>query len=240
MKIENYEFRLATIADLVVITAWLMRELDEGDRENFCKYIDVIAYAQMGGALTVLALRPGGEPIAFYVQTLGCLAILEVRPGYRRQGYGRALVEHEIDEARATGSAGLLGLCLTVPADGFLTHLGFELIRSRHVAHLLGLPLPSRRHRELPDASVPVRIQLSTMLHGLRGGKVHETRASRDGDVYHLNDEFVDYADDRSALVTVRIDGEKVLCVEPWAAEAYGFVMRDHWVRCFELRIPAS
>jgi GNAT superfamily N-acetyltransferase len=232
---ETYEIRRATTADLGPIGAWLAREDDEDDWGGLSVRISNLEDAQRDGDLTVLAL-PGDEPIAFCVWTPRHIHTFVVRPGYRRRGYCRAVAEHVIAAARATGSPGLVGQCLADAAVCFWRRLGFKLAVTERVDLWLSLPFP--RHRELPDASVRVRIALSTTLEWAEGREPHDTRASRHGDGYLLKDEFIEFTADPDARVTAQIDGREVLSVGPGEGEAYGIETHDHWIRIFELRPP--
>jgi GNAT superfamily N-acetyltransferase len=251
---QPFVIRPATAADLGLIDAWLEQDADEDDFGGIRVRKSALEDAQRDGDLTVLALPPGDEPIAFCVWALGFLYTFLVRLAYRGQGYGRALAEHVIAAARATGSPGLLGLS-TEDALYFWFHLDFDLALTEDSGNWVCLPFP--RHRELPDASVPVTIALSTTVGLAEGMEPHETLASRDGAVYRLNDELVVFIDDPDASVTVSIDGKVVLSVRPGEGGAYGIEVHGmevlyvgrgegaaswidfsgYWIRIYELRL---
>ena len=83
------------------ILAWLKKESEENDGAGFYCNRNIICKAHTDGSLIVMIIS--GEVVAFSVVDQESWDILEVRPEYRRQGYGRKLAQHCINQFRKNG-----------------------------------------------------------------------------------------------------------------------------------------
>jgi GNAT superfamily N-acetyltransferase len=226
---ENHSIRRATEADLSEIRAWLKQEDEEGVEGCFWCNFNCVETAQTKGKLTVLALRD--KPVAFCVSSPEGIDVFEVKADVRGKGYGRILAGHVIAETRESGSMGMIGQCNPEDSLGFWTRMGFERVRERREG--LWIALPFRSHREMPDASSTIRIQLSNDPKS-KALKIHESRANL-GEKYLLEDTFVEYVEDLDTIITIWIDGKQVFHDRVMYADEFNIERDEAWVRVTEL-----
>jgi GNAT superfamily N-acetyltransferase len=84
---------------------------------------------------------PGGDTVAYGgIELYGPAALLRsivVLPAHRRHGYGRAIVDHLLDEARSANAAD--AYLITTSARDFFEHAGFTVVdRAAAPASILG------------------------------------------------------------------------------------------------------
>ena len=147
-----YEIRTASERDLTRILEWLEQERTSSGN-GFHHRKQELERAQEAGALW--GLFENADPLAFLAWGLRKDGFLEVRPERRRQGLGRALVQHHVDSL-AGGDCCLLDIvCDPVESIPFWRELGFTLYGGSNAFRRLPCSL------ELPAGAEALEVRIS-------------------------------------------------------------------------------
>lgn len=130
--------RRSTDADLAAVLAWLEQQAKDGVQASFWCNRNLTARAHQNGELLVYLDERSSRPLGYQWGGLVTPGILEVRNDARGRGIGKALVEHSLALAAATGEDLLWIQCEPRSSIPFWQRMGFTLLADK-VAH--GHPL---------------------------------------------------------------------------------------------------
>lgn len=149
-----FETRAASERDLMRILEW-PEGAQTRSRTGFYGKKQELERAQAAGALW--GLFENADPLAFLAWGLRKDGFLEVRPDRRRQGLGRALVQHHIDALTADGDCCLLDItCEPAESIPFWRKLDFTLYGGSSAFRRLP------RSLDLPPGAEAVEVRITS------------------------------------------------------------------------------
>lgn len=205
--LDHQSVQQANEDDVRVILGWLEREYRE-DGEGFWSNRRAISRSFEEGDLWVI--REDGDAIAFQIGDYGTDVVC-VRKDRRRRGYGTALVEFSVAQAKRDDVNVLAGECLSADSFSFWEKMGFEPygggapITIRQVLHRAHNISPG-----LPRVEVTVSFYPEAALYspGVSPLGVHPLTAGRlKNGCIRLPYRVVGIAEDKDLVVKIVVDG---------------------------------